>query len=125
MQTLEELGSKIADALPGAARGWTLAFEELTIDADVAGILPVLAYLRDDPDCGFTVLIDITAVDWPQREKRFDVVYHLLSLKQNRRIRVKLQVEENASVPSAGYCFERGRRTPPRSDRGPGVRAGC
>ena len=101
MQTLAELGSKIAEALPGAVRGWSVAFGELTVDAESAAILGVLTYLRDDPDCRFTLLIDITAVDWPQREKRFDVIYLLLSLSRNRRIRVKLQVDESTSLPSS------------------------
>jgi NADH-quinone oxidoreductase subunit C len=105
MQSLQELGTKIADALPGAVRGQNVAFGELTIDAERAEILRVLSHLRDESDCRFTLLIDITAVDWPQREKRFDVVYLLLSLSGNRRIRVKLQVEENVSVPSAVELF--------------------
>jgi NADH-quinone oxidoreductase subunit C len=105
MQMLDKLGKKMADALPGAVRGWNIAFGELTLEAEGGEIVRVLTHLRDDPDCRFTVLIDITAVDWPQREKRFDVVYHLLSLSGNRRVRVKLQVEENASVPSSVEVF--------------------
>jgi len=105
MQTLEELGTKIAGALSSAVRGWNVAFGELTLDVEEAEILRVLAHLRDSPECHFNVLIDITAVDWPQRRKRFDVVYHLLSLTGNRRIRAKLQVEENVSVPSAVEIF--------------------
>lgn len=105
MQTLEELGKKIADALPGAVRGWNVMFGELTLDAEAAQIVRVLTHLRDDPDCRFTLLIDVTAVDWPQREKRFDVVYLLLSLTGNRRIRVKVQAQENGPVPSAVEVF--------------------
>ena len=105
MQTLEELGTKIADALPGAVSGSNVAFGELTIDADSAEIVRVLTHLRDDASCRFTLLIDITAVDWPQRQKRIDIVYLLLSLAENRRIRVKVQVEENATVPSAVEVF--------------------
>ena len=105
MQTLEELGARLADALPGALKGWSVTLGELTLATECAGIVRVLSFLRDDPTCRFTLLIDITAVDWPQREKRFDVVYHLLSLTENRRIRVKLQVEENVSVPSAVELF--------------------
>jgi NADH-quinone oxidoreductase subunit C len=105
MQTLEELGTKIADALPGAVRGWNVAFGELTIDAESAEILRVLTHLRDEPDCRFTLLIDLTAVDWPQRQERFDLVYLLLSLRENRRIRVKVQAEENAPVPSVVDVF--------------------
>ena len=105
MQTLEELGTKITGALSSAVRGWNVALGELTLDVDDAEILRVLAHLRDSPECHFTVLIDITAVDWPQRRERFDVVYHLLSVTGNRRIRAKLQVEENVSVPSAVEIF--------------------
>jgi len=105
MQTLEELGAKLAGALPGALKGWSVPFGELTLETDCAEIVRVLSFLRDNPACRFTLLIDITAVDWPQREKRFDVVYHLLSLTENRRIRVKLQVEENVSVPSVVELF--------------------
>ena len=63
-------------------------------------IVEVLTYLRDDEGCQFEVLIDICGVDWPQREKRFDVVYHLLSLRRNQRIRVKSQTDETTPVPS-------------------------
>ncbi|HLY04360.1 MAG TPA: NADH-quinone oxidoreductase subunit C [Rhizomicrobium sp.] len=105
MQTLEELGKKIADALPGAVRGWNVALGELTMEAECTDIVRVLTYLRDDPDCRFTLLIDITAVDWPERQNRFDIVYLLLSLRENRRIRVKVQAEENAPVPSAVEVF--------------------
>jgi NADH-quinone oxidoreductase subunit C len=105
MHTLEELGPKIADALPGAVRGWSIAFGELVVDAESTEIIRLLYYLRDDPECRFTLLIEITAVDWPLREKRFDVVYLLLSLTGNRRIRIKVQVEENVAVPSAVEVF--------------------
>ncbi|PZP44208.1 MAG: NADH-quinone oxidoreductase subunit C, partial [Agrobacterium fabrum] len=64
-----------------------------------------LTFLRDDVQCGFVNIIDICGVDWPQREKRFDVVYHLLSPRQNLRVRVKLQVEEDEGVPSATSVY--------------------
>jgi NADH-quinone oxidoreductase subunit C len=105
MQLLEELGTKIAESLPGAVRGQSVAFGELTVDAEGEEIIRVLTHLRDNPDCRFTLLLDITAVDWPQREKRFDVVYHLLSLSGNCRVRVKIQIDESASVPSAVEVF--------------------
>jgi NADH-quinone oxidoreductase subunit C len=60
----------------------------------------VVEYLRDDPECDFRLLMDICGVDFPKREKRFDVVYHLLSLKKNQRIRVRLQTDEQTTVPS-------------------------
>jgi len=105
MDALAELATKIAAALPGAAKGSKLAFGELTLDAAANDIVRVLTYLRDDPDCDFKVLIDICGADWPSREKRFDVVYHLLSLTKNRRIRVKVEADEATAVPSAISVF--------------------
>jgi NADH-quinone oxidoreductase subunit C len=105
MGNLEELGRKIAAALPGAVLGQSIAFGELTLAIEPPEIVHTLIFLRDDPACRFTLLIDITAVDWPQREKRFDVVYHLLSLGGNRRIRLKLESDENTPVPSAVGVF--------------------
>jgi NADH-quinone oxidoreductase subunit C len=61
--------------------------------------------LRNDERCQFWCIIDITAVDWPERERRFDVVYHFLSPKQNQRIRVKVEIDEGTSVPSIIEVF--------------------
>jgi NADH-quinone oxidoreductase subunit C len=68
-------------------------------------VIALLTYLRDDPKCLFKQLIDICGVDWPEREKRFDVVYNLLSLKNNQRIRVKVQTDETTPVPSAAPVY--------------------
>jgi NADH-quinone oxidoreductase subunit C len=73
---------------------------ELTVVVAPAAIPDFVAYLRTDPNCRFTTLIDITAVDWPAREKRFDVVYHFLSMHLNQRVRVKAEVREDELVPS-------------------------
>ncbi|HEY3638129.1 MAG TPA: NADH-quinone oxidoreductase subunit C [Rhizomicrobium sp.] len=100
MEELEQLGQSIAAALTGAVRGQSVAFGELTLDVERDEIVRVLSYLRDNSACQFTMLIDIAGVDWPQRERRFDVVYHLLSLEKNRRIRLKLETDENSPVPS-------------------------
>ena len=62
--------------------------------AVAADIVKVVKFLRDDERCQFWCIIDITAVDWPERERRFDVVYHFLSPKQNQRIRVKVEIDE-------------------------------
>ncbi|HEX3672679.1 MAG TPA: NADH-quinone oxidoreductase subunit C [Rhizomicrobium sp.] len=97
-QDLSELGTKIAAFLPGAVRGQAFAFGELTLDIEAGEIARVVKALRDE--FGFTLLIDICGVDWPQREKRFDVVYHFLSLTRNARIRLKLQTDENTPVPT-------------------------
>ena len=102
---LDKLGETIASALPGSVLGHGVADGELTITASARDIVKVVKFLRDDDRCQFWSIIDVTAVDWPARERRFDVVYHFLSPKQNQRIRVKLEVEEGTSVPSIIEVF--------------------
>jgi NADH-quinone oxidoreductase subunit C len=97
---LSELGQVIVNALPAAVTQAKVAYGELTIHADRAAIVELMTFLRDDPNCQFWSIIDITAVDWPGREQRFDVVYHLLSPKQNVRIRVKIETDEVTPVDS-------------------------
>ena len=104
-QALRDLGDHVAASLGGDVTGWTVARGELTVEIAADRIVKVLTFLRDDGNCQFAQLIDITAVDWPQREKRFDVVYHLLSLKLNQRIRVKLQADEENPVASVTGVF--------------------
>ena len=99
-ETLNALGEAIVAALPGAVTGHAVAYGELTVTAEAADILNVVTFLRDDPRCQFISFIDVTAVDYPAREKRFDVVYHFLSPRQNTRIRVKVQTDEATPVPS-------------------------
>ena len=99
-ESLEELGNTIVAALGGAASAHTVALGQLRLGANAADIVRVMQFLRDDERCLFWCIIDITAVDWPEREKRFDVVYHLLSPKRNQRIRVKVQTDEATPVPS-------------------------
>jgi NADH-quinone oxidoreductase subunit C len=98
--TLDTLGRTIASALPSAVTRYMVDFGELTVAAKAADIVSVMRFLRDDANCQFLSLIDITAVDWPSREQRFDVVYHLLSPKHNARVRVKAQTDEVTLVPS-------------------------
>jgi NADH-quinone oxidoreductase subunit C len=99
-ETLESLGQAIAGALAGAVGGYAVTNGELTIAANAADIVRVVTFLRDDPACAFFSFIDATAVDWPQRERRFDVVYHLLSPTKNHRVRVKIEVDEATPVAS-------------------------
>jgi len=99
-EPLEQLGETIVAALSGAASAHTIALEQLTVAANAADIVRVMRFLHDDERCLFWCIIDITAVDWPEREKRFDVVYHLLSPRRNQRIRVKVQTDEATPVPS-------------------------
>jgi NADH-quinone oxidoreductase subunit C len=98
--TLEQLGEKIAEALKGAVRSQKVTVGELTLVVDGSDIVPVLTTLRDDPAFEFKILVDLCGVDWPQREKRFDVVYHLLSLTRNGRLRIKVETDEETPVPS-------------------------
>ncbi|TXH34665.1 MAG: NADH-quinone oxidoreductase subunit C [Rhodospirillaceae bacterium] len=84
----------------GAVQGSEVRLGELMITVDASQIVQVMKFLRDDSNCLFKMLIDICGVDFPDREPRFDVVYHLLSLKHNYRIRVKIPVAEDAAVPS-------------------------
>jgi NADH-quinone oxidoreductase subunit C len=104
-ETLDTLGRTLAGALGPSLTGCTVAHRELTITAPAREIVSVLRFLRDDPRCLFWCLIDITAVDWPNRDQRFDVVYHLLSPKHNTRIRVKIDTDETTAVPSVIEVF--------------------
>src|SRR6516164_6593552 len=99
-ERLNEVGATILRAMPGLVLGTSVALGELTITAEAKDIVRVITFLHDDPRCLFWCIIDVTAVDWPSREKRFDVVYHLLSPKQNLRIRIKVEVDEATPVPS-------------------------
>lgn len=102
---LMELGEFIAAARSQDVSNVEVRNEELILRATPSSLLRVLAFLRDDSNCQFKVLVDVTAVDWPQRDMRFDVVYNLLSLKHNQRIRVKVAVDEDTAVPSAVSVF--------------------
>ena len=85
--------------------GSSVAFGQLTLSIDAAKVVDVVRYLRDDPGCRFVSFIDVTAVDYPGREKRFDVVYHLLSPTLNERIRLRAQASETTQVPSIIEVF--------------------
>jgi NADH-quinone oxidoreductase subunit C len=99
-ETLDVLGKSIAAALPASVTGYTVAYHELNVTARASDIVAVMRFLRDDVRCQFINFIDVTAVDWPGREQRFEVVYHLLSPKLNLRIRVKTPTDEDTAVPS-------------------------
>jgi NADH-quinone oxidoreductase subunit C len=99
-EALSALGEHIK-AVAGAAVSETyVAHGELNVLADAASIVAVLTALRDDPQLRFQQLIDLCGVDYPERGRRFDVVYHLLSLTKNRRVRVKVQTDEASAVPT-------------------------
>ncbi len=104
-EALNELGESIAAGLADAVTGFEVARGELTVETDPEHLIKLLKYLRDDANCQFKQLIDLCGADYPEREDRFEVVYHLLSLKQNQRIRVRVRVAEGALVPSATGVF--------------------
>jgi NADH-quinone oxidoreductase subunit C len=100
IERLETLGQTIANALAGSVTGTAVVRGELTVQAKAADIVKVATFLRDATPCQFSCIIDVTAVDWPSREQRFDVVYHLLSPRLNQRVRVKVMTDEVTPVPS-------------------------
>jgi len=102
---LDTLGQTIVGALNGAASGHSMAFGQLTITVDAMRIVEVMRHLRDAPDCRFISFIDVTAVDYPGRENRFDVVYHLLSPTLNARVRLRAEASETTQVPSIIEVF--------------------
>ena len=104
-EDLSELGAFIARSTPEEVLEVALIGGELVARCAPEGVARLLGFLRDDPACQFTSLVDICGVDWPAREKRFDVVYHLLSMRRNTRLRVKVEVREDALVPSVNDVF--------------------
>lgn len=102
---LKEVGEHLEEALPQAVRSIDEDRGELIVRTDAEHVLRLLAHLRDDQSCQFTCLVDVTAVDWPEEEQRFEIVYNLLSVKQNLRVRVSLRTDEENPVPSAVSVF--------------------
>jgi NADH-quinone oxidoreductase subunit C len=99
-EELAALGQAIQANSTGGVTGFKVAYGELTLHAVAGRIVEVIGHLRDDPDCRFNQLIDLCGADYPDRPRRFDVVYHLLSYPKNRRIRVKVETDETTPVPS-------------------------
>ena len=97
---LEGLAAHVRAAAGGNIASANVVAGELVIETSVERLLGLMRFLRDDPQCHFEQLIDVIGVDWPERAQRFDVVYLLLSLRLNHRVRVKLQTDENTPVPS-------------------------
>lgn len=91
--------------LGAAISGGEISYGEVTLHAEPAQILTVLKMLQSDQDLRFVSFIDLCGADYPEREKRFDVVYHLLSPYKNARVRIKVQVDEQSEVPSAVAVF--------------------
>jgi NADH-quinone oxidoreductase subunit C len=100
---LTALGNHVAQARSGGVAEQRLDRDELTLTVSGDALPRTVEFLRDDPECEFRLLLDICGVDWPKREKRFDVVYHFLSLSKNQRIRLKVQTDEQTPVPSIAH----------------------
>jgi NADH-quinone oxidoreductase subunit C len=100
---LAKVGKKLVADSAGGLTGFSVAFGELNLTAQAPRIVETLAYLRDVGT--FTQLIDLSGVDYPERARRFDVVYHLLSMTRNLRIRVKIETDEDTAVRSATPVF--------------------
>jgi NADH-quinone oxidoreductase subunit C len=97
---LQELGDHVAASLGPAVLDRQIAYGELTVLAAGEEIVKVLTFLRNDPRCLFVSLMDLCGADYPGRERRFDVVYHLISYRHNRRVRIKVEADEVTPVPS-------------------------
>jgi len=102
---LAELAEHISLRRPNDIVSTEIAFDELTVNVTLSGLVGLIEFLRTDSNCRFSTLIDITAVDNPARPARFDLVYHMLSMYQNHRIRVKAQVREDEIAPSLCGVF--------------------
>ena len=96
-EALQELGEHILGALSQEVSSAEVVRDELVLHVRRDAIVKVLTFLRDDTNCQFRLLVDVCGVDYPDREHRFEVVYHLLSLRQNQRIRVKLSTDRPGS----------------------------
>lgn len=100
LDTLNEMGQAIVEALENEVHDFTVILGELTITARADKIVSILTCLRDEAGFKFVQLTDLCGVDYPERRKRFDVVYHLLSFKHNVRVRIKVQADDETPVPS-------------------------
>ncbi|MEJ6479368.1 MAG: NADH-quinone oxidoreductase subunit C [Octadecabacter sp.] len=99
-EAMNDLGTHLELKRPDCVLSWAVTHDELTVEVAPANIVGFVEFLKSDQTCKFNSLIDITAVDYPGRAKRFDVVYHFLSMYQNHRIRLRIQVREEDLVPS-------------------------
>jgi len=99
-EALEQLGAHLELKRADCVVSWDVAFGELNVTVALANLVSFVEFLKKDGNCQFSSLVDITAVDYPSRAKRFDVVYHFLSMYQNQRIRLRVEVREEDMVPS-------------------------
>ena len=99
-QALQEHGDYLTAGLAAEAPTFQIAYGQGILVVPRASIVRVMTFLRDDASCLYKLLVDICGVDYPERDERFEIVYNLLSLKHNRRLRVKISATEESAVPS-------------------------
>lgn len=99
-EALQELGTHLEMKRTDCVLSWEVSDDELTVTIAPTSVVAFVEFLKSDGACQFSSLVDITAVDYPQRSKRFDVIYHFLSMYQNHRIRLRVQIREDEMVPS-------------------------
>ncbi|MEZ5839647.1 MAG: NADH-quinone oxidoreductase subunit C [Hyphomicrobiales bacterium] len=104
-ETLTELGEYIAQKQEGRIDAWSVAHGQLVLEVAAGDIVTIARFLRDDARCQFVSFTDVCGVDYPARPRRFDVVYHLMSPKQNLRVRIKVTADETTQVPSITGVF--------------------
>jgi len=104
-ESLTDLANYLRESLGAKLTKAEITFGELTLETEATDIIAVLSFLRDDAQCQFISFIDICGADYPARPRRFDVVYHLLSPRQNQRVRIKVQTDEDTPVPSATAVY--------------------
>ena len=102
---MEDLKDHIEASLGDAVNSIDISFGEMTVNARRAEIVKVISFLRDDPLCRYASLIDIAGADYPGRDRRFDVVYHMLSMSHNTRIRIKATTDADTPIPSITSLF--------------------
>ncbi|MGI9367508.1 MAG: NADH-quinone oxidoreductase subunit C [Ruegeria sp.] len=99
-EALKELGAQLEIKRADCVLSWDVSHDELNVDVAPSNLVGFIEYLKSDQSCKFSTLVDITGVDYPERAKRFDVVYHFLSMYQNQRIRLRVSIREDDMVPS-------------------------
>jgi len=104
-QALKELGKYVQDTLGDAVTDITMRLGELSIEINRDDVLKIIKFLRDDVNCQFLTLLDVCGVDYPEDDERFEIVYHMLSMTHNNRIRIKLRTDEDTPVASVTSLF--------------------
>ncbi|KUJ79320.1 NADH-quinone oxidoreductase subunit C [Ruegeria profundi] len=99
-EALKELGTQLEVKRTDCVLSWDVTHDELNVDVAPSSLVEFVEFLKTDQSCKFSTLVDITGVDYPERPKRFDVVYHFLSMYQNQRIRLRVSIREEDMVPS-------------------------